>query len=245
MGMPGSKPANETEVKIAAIVAGLVPDGATLQFRIGALPDSIAANLQGHQNLRLHTGILSDSALELIKCGAVGNSLKPTDAGISVTGAYMGSQHLFEFANLNKSLSMRSVMQTHGIENIAKLPRFRAINSALEVDLAGQINTECVGGKYVGTIGGAVDFTRGAQAAQGGLAIIALPSVAGSGATRQSRIALKLSGPVSIARSDACVIVTEYGVADLRGLTLRERTAKLIAIAHPDFRDLLNDGLRQ
>jgi acetyl-CoA hydrolase len=133
-------------------------------------------------------------------------------------------------------VQFRSTSYTHDPEVLARIDRFVAINSALEVDLSGQINAEVANGSYVGAVGGALDFLRGARRAQGGLPVVALPSTAGKGA---SRIVATLSGPVSTPRSDAGVIVTEYGVADLRGLTLKQRRERLLAIAHPDYRAAL------
>ncbi len=239
------KPPSRVEQDIGANVASLVSDGATLQFGIGSLPGSIAAALQGHRNLGLHTGILSDGAMDLLLCGAADNSRKNADQGISVTGAYMGSKDLLDFAHLNSILSMRPIPQTHELGVIASMPQFTAINSAIEVDLTGQINTEIAGGKYVGTVGGSVDFTRGALASPGGIAIVAMPSTVGKGGNRRSRIVPNLSGPASVARSDTCVVVTEFGIADLRGLFLGERVGELIKIAHPDYRDALTAGSRR
>ncbi|MOA24101.1 Succinyl-CoA:coenzyme A transferase [compost metagenome] len=132
---------------------------------------------------------------------------------------------------------MRSSEYTHAADVLSGIERFVSINSAIEVDLTGQVNSEVVGGTYVGAVGGALDFTKGAQRSHGGVPIIALPSTAGS----NSRIVARMSGPVTIPRSEAGVIVTEFGVADLRGLTLRERARKMLEIAHPDHRARLEE----
>jgi acetyl-CoA hydrolase len=152
----------------------------------------------------------------------------------------MGSQRARDFAHRNPGVQFRSVDYTHAGEVLARIDRFVAINSAVEVDLTGQVNAEVAGGIYVGAVGGALDFFRGAHRSKGGLPIIAMPSKAGHGERSPSRIVAHLSGPVSTPRSDAGVIVTEYGVADLRGLSLSERIPKMIAIAHPDVREDLD-----
>lgn len=139
------------------------------------------------------------------------------------------------FAHRNPALELRGTEYTHNPHVLRRIERFTAINSAVEVDLTGQVNAEVVGGTYVGAVGGVGDFLRAAQASRGGVPIVALPSTAGA----HSRIVTKLSGPVTVPRSDACVIVTEYGIADLRGLSLAQRVPKMIAIAHPDHRERL------
>lgn len=227
------------ERAIAAHVASLVPDGATLQFGLGAVPDCVAELLSDRRNLGLHTGILSDGPMGLIRAGAVTNALKPSHRGLTVTGTLLGSRELLDFAHLNPEIAMRPISVTHSLAMVSQMPAFTAINSALEVDLSGQANTETVGERYVGTIGGALDFLRGARASAGGLPIIALPSTVEVKGERRSRITTRLSGPATIGRADAAIIVTEHGVADLRGLTLAERADALVAVADPAFRDEL------
>lgn len=233
-----------TERAIAAHVATLVPDGATLQFGLGAVPDCVAELLADRRDLGLHTGVLSDGAAELMRSGAVTNALKPSHRGVTVAGTLLGSRALFDFAHLNPDICMAPIRVTHGLDVLAQLPTFTAINSALEVDLSGQANTETVGGRYIGTIGGALDFLRGARASAGGLPIIALPSTVDVKGERRSRITLRLSGPATIGRADAAIIVTEHGIADLRTLTLAQRADALIAIADPAFRDELHERKR-
>lgn len=228
------------ERAIAGHVASLVPDGATLQFGLGAVPDCVADLLSDRRHLGLHTGVLSDGAMGLMRAGAVTNARKPSHRGVTVTGTLLGSRDLLDFAHLNPAIAMRPISVTHSLSVLAALPAFTAINSALEVDLSGQANTETVGGRYVGTIGGAVDFLRGARASAGGLPIIALPATAQVRGERRSRIVAGLSGPATIGRADAAIIVTEHGIADLRGLTLAERRKAMIAIADPAFREDLH-----
>lgn len=232
------------EQAIGAHVASLIRDGATLQFGLGAVPDCVAGLLKHHRDLGLHTGILSDGAMGLIEAGAVTNALKPIHCGVTVAGTLLGSRALLDFAHLNRAIALEPVSVTHSHALIAQMPAFTAINSALEVDLSGQANTETVGGRYVGTIGGALDFLRGARASAGGLPIIALPSTVEAKGERRSRITARLSGPATIGRADAAIIVTEHGIADLRPLTLAERAEALIAIADPAFRDDLRERAR-
>lgn len=232
------------EQAIGAHVASLIRDGATLQFGLGAVPDCVAGLLKHHRDLGLHTGILSDGAMGLIEAGAVTNALKPIHCGVTVAGTLLGSRALLDFAHLNRAIALEPVSVTHSHALIAQMPAFTAINSALEVDLSGQANTETVGGRYVGTIGGALDFLRGARASADGLPIIALPSTVEAKGERRSRITARLSGPATIGRADAAIIVTEHGIADLRPLTLAERAEALIAIADPAFRDDLRERAR-
>lgn len=232
------------EQAIGAHVASLIRDGATLQFGLGAVPDCVAGLLKHHRDLGLHTGILSDGAMGLIETGAVTNALKPIHRGVTVAGTLLGSRALLDFAHLNPAIALEPVSVTHSHALIAQMPAFTAVNSALEVDLSGQVNTETVGGRYVGTIGGALDFLRGARASAGGLPIIALPSTVDVKGERRSRITVRLSGPATIGRADAAIIVTEHGMADLRPLTLAQRAEALIAIADPAFRDDLREAAR-
>ena len=234
MGQPAP---SDVDLRIAANVAALIEDGATLQFGLGALSDRIADLLGDRRELGLHTGVLTDGAMRLIEGGAITNSRKQSDTGLSVAGTLLGSERLLAFAHMNPLIRLRPVSVTHALGTLAALPAFTAINSALEVDLFGQINTEAVGKNYVGAVGGAVDFLRGARASKGGLPIIALPSMALVSGETRSRIVAGLSGPATIARADAAIVVTEYGAVDLRGLSMLERVGRLISIAAPRFRD--------
>lgn len=231
-------PIRESARQIANHIAGLVEDGATLQMGIGAIPDAVLSALAEHRHLGVHSGSLGDGVARLMQSGAITNQRKPIDRGISVGGILMGSSLLHRYAHNNPSLQLRSTRYTHDAHVLASLDKLVAINSAVEVDLTGQVNSECAAGSYIGAVGGLIDFIRGARASRGGLTIIALPSTAGA----QSRIVTKLSGPVTVARSDAVIVVTEHGVADLRGLTLDQRTRKLLQIAHPDHRTALQNS---
>lgn len=228
---------SELDMRVAERVAGAVPDGATLQLGIGTLPVAVCRALSGHRELGLHSGVISDAAVELVEAGVVTNSRKGIDAGCIVTGGLFGSRRLMDFANANRALRLRSADYTHSAQIMAQVRALHSINSAIEIDLTGQVNAEVAGGRYLGAVGGQADFVRGAQASPGGRAIIALPSTTPEG--RRSRIVATFSGPVTTARADVDLVVTEYGVADLRGRSLRERAARLAAIAHPDFRHAL------
>jgi len=175
-----------------------------------------------------------------MRAGVITNRRKTRDRGVTVAGVMMGSRRIYEIAHRNPAIAFRSTDYTHDANVLAGIDSFVALNSAIEVDLTGQINAETAGGVYVGAVGGAVDFLRGAHRSRGGLPIVALPSTAGAA----SRVVAKLNGPVSTPRCDAGIIVTEYGVADLRGLTLSERVSRMIAIAHPSFREPLQHEVR-
>ena len=237
-----ARPASATDETIARHVVGLVEDGATIQIGIGAVPNAVARLLAGKRDLGLHSGVIGDAAVDLIASGAVTNAAKPIDRGVSVTGALVGTRKLFDFADGNERLRVDPVTRTHDQAVLALLPRFTAINSALEVDLTGQVAAEVAGSAYVGTIGGQGDFVRGALNSEGGMSIIALPSRTGRGRARiVSRIE---SGVVTTARADADVVVTEYGVARLRGRPIGERVRRLIDIAHPEDREALRRRAR-
>jgi acetyl-CoA hydrolase len=227
-----------TDKAIARHIAHLVPDGATLQLGIGGVPAAVAGFLVDHRHLGLHSGVIGDSVLGLVRQGVVDNSRKTVDRGVSVTGLLAGSRELYEFAHLNRSIRVEPVTYTHDPAVLRSMPSFTAINSALEVDLTGQVGSEVVGGAFVGIIGGQADFARGALMSDGGRSIIGLP--ARTGRSQRSRIVPALrSGVVSTPRADADVVVTEFGVAHLRGAGVRARVESLIAIADPMDRDAL------
>ncbi|HYN13671.1 MAG TPA: acetyl-CoA hydrolase/transferase C-terminal domain-containing protein [Burkholderiales bacterium] len=199
----------ERELRMAQYAAQFIPEGAVLECGIGTAPNAVLAALRGRRKLSVHTGVVCDGVVDLDprKCSG---------------GALIGSQRLFDWARENSALRLRSSDYTHGAATLAQIERFVAINSAVEVDLTGQVNGEVGGGSYVGAVGGALDFIRAANQSAGGVSIIALPA---------SRVVERLSGPVSVPRSEAGVFVTEKGAADLRGCTLRERERRMAAIA--------------
>jgi acyl-CoA hydrolase len=181
--------------------------------------------------------MIGDAVVDLIEAGAVTNATKPIDRGVSVTGALIGTERLYRFADSNPGIAMRGADYTHGEAALSRLETLVTINAAIEVDLSGQVNAEQIGEAYVGGVGGQADFVRAGHRARLGHAIIALPSSAGGGAV--SRIVPRLGGYVTTARSDVDVVVTEYGAAALRGCGFAERARRMIAIAHPDHRETL------
>ena len=220
------------EQAIARHIADRVQDGATLQVGIGKLPEAVLSALHGRRDLGLHTGAAGDGVAALAEAGVLTNARKGRDTGIGIAGILMGSDKLRRWAHRNPALALRGTDYTHAPEVLASLNQLVAINAAIEVDVTGQVNAEVAGGAYVGGVGGAVDFLRGAARSRGGLPIVALPATA-RGATR---IVAQLSGPVSTPRSDAGLIVTEHGVADLRGQPLSRRVQRMIDIAAPEHR---------
>jgi acetyl-CoA hydrolase len=229
---------NALDAEIATHVASLIPDRATIQFGIGSLPVAVARALEGHHGLGVHSGVISDVVVDLIEKGAITNAHKGLDVGASVTGGLFGTRRLFAFADANPDVHLRSSEHTHSHGVLGALHALHAVNGAIEVDLTGQVNAETAAGRYLGAIGGQVDFVRGALASPGGKSILALPATTPDGA--RSRIVARLAeAVVTTPRSDAGYVVTEFGVADLRDRSLLERARRLIAVAHPAFRDEL------
>lgn len=234
------------EAAIAAHVANLIVDGACLQVGIGGLPSAVLGKLRHHRALGVHSGMLTPALWQLFEAGTVDNSRKASDTGVGTIGCVYGDPALYAATHEHPLLRLREPGHTHAPEVIARLDDFFALNSAIEVDLFGQANAETVAAadgrlRYVGGVGGLNDFVRGARLAKRGQAVIALPSRQASG---QPRIVARLSGPATIAASDADVVVTEHGLARLRGAPLDERARQIIAIAHPGDRDALAAAAR-
>ena len=225
------------ERSIARHAGDYVRDGTVLQVGIGSIPDAILQSIRDRRDLGLHSGMIGDALVELVEAGAMTNARKPIDRGVSVAGALIGTRRLYDFAHRNGALMMRESAYTHGAAVLAQIDNFVSINSAVEVDLTGQVNAEVAGGSYIGATGGQVDYVRAGHRSPGGRSLIAFASTAREGTI--SRIGARLSGPVTTARSEVDVIVTEHGAADLRAQPLRERARRLIAIAHPKFRESL------
>jgi acyl-CoA hydrolase len=233
---------SEVERLVALNVASMIPDRATLQLGVGTLPAAVAEALSAHRELGMHSGVVSDVLVDLVERGIVTNAYKGRDAGKTITGGLFGTQRLRDFAQESGAIEMRSADYTHSLAITASIPNFYTINSAIEIDVTGQVNAEIASGRYLGAVGGQVDFVRAGAASEGGSSIIAFPSATPDG--KHSRIVASLAGrPVTTARSDVDVIVTEYGVARLRGVGLQERARRLIAIAHPDHRSALTQSL--
>ena len=214
---------SETDRRIAAHVAELIQDGDAIQLGVGNLPEAILAALAGHRRLGVHSGMISDGVLDLIESGVITGEAKRADRGRVVTGAALGSRRLFDALPAHEQIVLAPTSTTHAPGVLARVGRLSAINSALEVDLAGRANSEAIGGRSLGAIGGQVDFLR-AAAASGGAAILALPS---------ERIVSELHGPVSVGPADVDWVVTEHGARSLRSLSLPARAAALAEIAGP------------
>ena len=245
MPLPSHAPSTtrEAEREIGRLVADMVEDGATLQLGIGAVPDAVCAALAGHRALGLHTEMWSDGALALIESGAIDNSRKVVHPGISLGSFLLGSRAVYAHAHDNAAVMLREANFVNDPHIVAKNPKVTAINSAVEVDLTGQVCADSVGSRVISGVGGQMDFIRGAALSEGGRPIIALPSRTARGEPRIVATLRQGAGVVTT-RAHVHYVVTEYGVADLYGRTLRERARLLMAIAHPDDRETLERAWR-
>lgn len=233
--------ANALYLKIGQHVAGLVEDGDCLQMGIGAIPDAALTYLTEHKNLGIHTEMFSDGLIPLIEQGVVNNRNKKIHRGRVVTGFVVGSQKLYDFVNDNPQIAFLDIEYVNNPAVIRKNPQAVSINSALEVDLTGQVCADSIGSKIYSGVGGQVDFVTGSQLSEGGRSILAFPATAMRG--QSSRIVKTLTSGAGVVTTRAQVdhIVTEFGVASLRGCSLRERAERLINIAHPDFQAKLSE----
>ena len=228
----------EIEKAIGEHCASLVPDGATLQLGIGAIPDAVLLFLKDKKDLGIHSEMFSDGVVELAEAGVITNAKKSLNPGKFVVAFLMGTKRLYDFVNHNPDVDMRPVDYVNHPFVVAQNDNLVSINSCVQVDLMGQVASETVGSKQISGVGGQVDFVRGASAAKGGVSIIAMPSTV-KGKISKIVPLLDEGAAVTTSRNDVDYIVTEYGVAHLKGETLRQRARNLIAIAHPDFRDEL------
>ena len=233
----------ETERRIGQFVAELVPDGATLQLGIGAIPAAVGAALGGKHDLGIHTEMFTDPVVDLVEAGVVTGARKERNRGKIVCAFMMGSRRLYEFVNDNPMVEMRPVDFTNDTAVIRTFSHMVAVNSAIEVDLTGQVVADSIGHRMYSGVGGQHDFVRGALLAESGRAIIALPSTAHD----RSRIVATLQDGAGVVttRAHAPTIVTEWGVAELFGRSIHERAEALIAVAHPDHRDRLRHEARE
>ena len=229
----------DVERRIGEFVAELVPDGATLQLGIGAIPTAAALHLRDRHDLGVHTEMFSDAVVDLVEAGAVTGARKERNRGKIVAAFLMGSQRLYDFVDDNPMVEMRSVDFTNDTHVIRSFAKMTAINSAIEVDVTGQVVADSIGDRLYSGVGGQMDFIRGAALAEEGRAIIALPATAGDGSISRIVTHLQPGAGVVTTRAHVRTVVTEFGVAELFGRSIRERTAALIAIAHPDHRDRL------
>ena len=238
-------PIGDIERRIGAYVADLIPDRATLQLGIGAIPAATALFLREKQDLGIHTEMFTDSVVDLVEAGAVTGDAKERNRGKIVTAFVLGTKRLYDFIDDNPMVEMRSVDFTNDSSVIRTFHRMIAINSAIEVDLTGQVVADSIGPRVYSGVGGQMDFMRGAALAPEGRAIIALPSTAAGGTVSRITAMLQQGAGVVTTRAHVRTVVTEYGVAELFGRSIDERAEALIAIAHPDFRDELRSARRR
>lgn len=237
--LPESKIAKigEVEEAIGKNCASLIQDGDTLQLGIGAIPDAVLAQLGDKKDLGIHSEMFSDGVVDLAKKGVINNSRKTIDPGKFVVTFLMGTKKLYDFVDHNPDVEMRTVDYVNDPRVVCKNDNIVCINSAIQVDFMGQVCAEAIGPKQISGVGGQVDFVRGASMAKNGRAIIAMPSTAAHGKISRIVPLLDKGAPVTTSRNDVDIIVTEYGIAYLKGKTLHERALSLIQIAHPKFRD--------
>ncbi|MDE2640430.1 MAG: hypothetical protein OXI03_07590, partial [Chloroflexota bacterium] len=229
-------PPGLVEEAIAEHVMDLVPDEATLQFGIGAIPEAVMARLTARRDLGVHSGLIGDGLIDLQESGALTNLRKSQDAGLMIGAVCGGTRRLFDWLHRNPAVRLAPARYSHGVDVVSRSHRFVAINSAISVALDGSVNAETVGGRLLSGPGGQPDYAEAAMSARDGIGIVAMPSTAARGTV--SRIVRRL-GPedaVTVPRTLADRVVTEYGVAELRGRSIEERAAALRAVAHPDFR---------
>jgi len=244
----GSGEPSETVLRIAQYIAELVPDGATMQMGIGEIPDAVLRFLRHKKDLGVHTELFSDGVIDLVEAGVITNARKTLHPGKIIAGFMLGTRRLYEWANDNPIIELRRTEYVNDPFVIAQNYRQVAINSAIEVDLTGQVCADSIGPKLYSGVGGQLDFIYGASRSEGGVPIIALPSTATmKDGTLVSRIVpmLKPGAGVVTTRYHVHYVVTEYGVADLYGKTIRQRAQALIRIAHPDFRDELTRAAKE
>lgn len=237
------KPLTDVEILIGKNTAELVENGATLQMGIGSIPDAVLASLTNHQNLGIHTEMWSDGALPLLQNGIINNSKKKIHPGKSVSAFVNGTKKLYDFIHDNPSVIQLDVSYVNNPSVIARNKKVTAINSAVEIDLTGQVCADSIGHSIISGVGGQIDFIRGASLSEGGKPIIALTSRTQKGISRIVST-LKAGAGVVTTRAHVHYVVTEYGVADLFGKTIGERTKALIQIAHPEDRDRLAEESR-
>ena len=235
----GTAEISETEQKIGTLVASLIDDRSTLQMGIGSIPNAALANLTHHKDLGLHTEMFSDGVIDLIESGVINCKYKGVVKNRALATFLIGSQRLYDFVNNNPFVEMRESSFVNDTAVIRRNPKMVAINSAIEVDLTGQVCADSIGAKMYSGVGGQMDFIRGASLSDGGKAIIALPSITKCG---QSRIVpfLKQGAGVVTTRSHVQYIITENGIADLYGKSLTQRAKALIEIAHPSCQETID-----
>lgn len=235
---------SERHMRVGQNIAEMIPNGATLQMGIGSIPDAVLKNLTDHRDLGVHTELFSDGVVDLVDAGVVTCQRKNFHQGKIIAGFLFGSQRLYDFVHNNPLIELHPTDYVNDPFNIAQNDRMVSINSALQVDLTGQVNADSIGPRFYSGVGGQVDFMRGAARSRGGLPIIAFLSTAKNGAISRIVPMLYEGSGVVTTRNDVHYIVTEYGVASLYGKSVRERACELINIAHPQFRDELTHAAR-
>ena len=234
-------PITSVEAEIGKNVAALIDDGATLQMGIGSIPNAVLSNLGNHKRLGIHTEMFSDGLLPLIEKGIVTGEDKKVKTGKIVTCFAVGSQKMYDFVDDNPSVHFKEAAYTNDTSVIRKNPKVTAINSAIEIDLTGQICADTIGSRQYSGVGGQIDFIRGASLSKGGKPIFAMPSLTAKGVSKITPF-LKLGAGVTTTRAHVHYVVTEYGVANLFGKNLKERAKALIEIAHPNVRQELEQA---
>ena len=232
-------PPDDIQQRIAEHIAELIPDAATLQMGIGGIPNAVLRNLEGHRNLGIHTELFSDGVMEMIEKGIITNSRKSIHPGKVVSGFVIGSKSLYQYIDDNPIFELHPTEYVNDPFVIAQNDRMISINSAIEVDLTGQVNADSIGMHFYSGVGGQLDFVRGATRSEGGMSFIALPSTAKGGTLSRIVPTLKVGAGVTTTRNDVHYIATEFGVADLFGRTINERVHALVNISHPDYREEL------
>ncbi|MBU5626457.1 4-hydroxybutyrate--acetyl-CoA CoA transferase [Oscillibacter sp. MSJ-2] len=227
---------DEVSRTIGGLIAEEIPNGATLQLGIGAVPESVGMFLKNKHHLGIHTELFADSLVELLECGAADNSLKPIHRGRSVMTFAFGTRRVYDFIDDNPAVEVLGVDYVNNPAVIARHPNFISVNAALEVDFFGQVCAESIGTRHISGTGGQADYVRGATESEGGKSFIAFPSTAKGGEVSRIKATLSPGAIVTTSKNDVDYIVTEYGVAKLRGRSLSQRARALISIAHPRFR---------
>ena len=230
---------DDVSVTIGNLIAEQIPDGACIQLGVGTIPDATGMALKAKHDLGIHPEMFVDSMIELIECGAVNNSKKQIHRGQCVTTFAFGSKRIYDFIDDNPGIAILPVDYVNDPNVICRNDNMISINAAVEVDLMGQVCAESIGTRHLSGTGGQVDFVRGACQSRGGKSFIAFTSTAKNGTVSKIQPTLTPGAVVTTSKNDVDYIVTEYGIAQLRGLPLSKRVANLIAIAHPDFRDEL------
>jgi acyl-CoA hydrolase len=227
------------EDKIGSYIASLIDDKSTLQMGIGSIPNAALSKLSNHKNLGLHSEMFSDGVIDLIEKDVINCNFKGTNRGRALATFLLGSQRLYDFVNDNPFIELKESSYVNDTSKIRKNPKMIAINSAIEVDVTGQVCADSIGAKMYSGVGGQMDFIRGASLSEGGKAIIALPSITSKG---ESRIVpfLKQGAGVVTTRSHVQYIITENGIADLYGKTLKQRVKEMVKIAHPDHQEWID-----